>query len=70
LPPVSAEAVLEPLHPSEQLQGIDKVLDVLMPVRMGDYQLVIVAVSLAPDLVIEPGTLALEEPEHSSCVSV
>jgi hypothetical protein len=61
--------VLEPLHPIEQLARIRELLHVLMPVRMRDHQLEIIPFGLPPDLVVQPGVLALEEPEHAPGIS-
>jgi hypothetical protein len=70
LPAVSAKGALKPLHPVEQLQGIGKVLDVLMPVRMRNHQLVIVAICLPPDFVIQPEMLAFKKPDHAPDIGV
>jgi len=61
--------VLQSLHAIEQRPVIHEGFQLLPPVRKRDYQLVPVAIRLPPDLEMQSGMLALEEPKHATDIS-
>ena len=50
----------------EKLQGIGEQLDLLASIGVSDYKFVVVAVGLAPNLILQSGLLAFEEPDHAA----
>ena len=63
------QRVLQALHTIEQGPRIHERLQLLLSVRKRDYQLVPVAIRLPPDLEVQSGMLALEEPKHAAGIS-
>lgn len=64
LPAVGHQAVFEAHGTLLERRRVRVVLHFLAAIGMRDYQFVIVAVGLSPNLVVEAGLLPFEEPNH------